>query len=139
MLEKRGRKSAADLESVVIPVELPNARPEPPADLSPREAEIWRGVVSVMPPRHFGRERWPVLIGYCRHVIAAEAAWQMYSDALHDPSAGAKELTRLQIMHTRETDGVRHSSRHLGLLQVGRSYRKVPRYAPTPPPAPWEG
>jgi len=139
MLEKRGRKSAADLESAdIVALELPDGRPEPPADLSEREAEVWRDAVGCMPARWFGRERWPVLRGYCEHVVAAAHAWSMYSAALHDPNATAKELGRLQIMFHRETDGVRHSSRHLGLLKVGRAYRKVPKYAPTPV-MPWEG
>jgi len=143
MLEKRGRKSAADLEPVpVVPLEPADGRPEPPPDLSEREAAVWRDAVAVMPARHFGREKWPVLSGYCRHVVAADAAWQMYLSALrdHGVSVSAQELTRLQILHSRETDGVRHASRHLGLLVVNRRGRAVPRYAVTPPVQvqPWE-
>jgi len=143
MLEKRGRKSFADLESVpVVPLDPADGRPEPPADLSPREAEVWRDAVAVMPARHFSREKWPVLRGYVRHVIAADAAWALYEAALKDRgvSVSARELKQLQLMHGRESDAVRHASRHLGLLVVNRHARQVPRYAPTPPVQlqPWE-
>jgi len=139
MLEKRGRKSTADLESAdIVSLELPGSRPEPPLDLSPEEAAVWRNAVGCMPARWFGRERQLVLRGYVAHVVAADHAWKMYEAALHDPRTPAKELGRLQVMFHRETDGVRHSSRHLGLLKVGRAYRKVPKYAPTPV-MPWEG
>jgi hypothetical protein len=85
-----------------------------------------------MPAGHFSRERWPVLKGYCQHVAAAHDIWPHYHAALKDPGTPAKELMRLSKMHSRETDGVRHASRHLGLLVVNRYARRVPRYAPTP-------
>jgi hypothetical protein len=132
MLEKRGRKSAADQSAPVV--ELPNTRPEPPPDLCPRAAEAWRNAVAVMPPRHFDQARQLVLRGYCHHVAASDAIWPRYLAALEDPGCDPAELVSLQKMFDRETDGVRHSARHLGLLEVGRHYRKVPRYSPRP----WE-
>jgi hypothetical protein len=90
-----------------------------------------------MPARWFGREKWPVLIGYCRHVEAAGSIWLEYRDAL-EAGADSKTLTRLSKMHSRETDGVRHGARHLGLLVVNRQARRVPRYSVTPTLQPWE-
>src|SRR5262249_17301845 len=96
MLEKRGRKSTADLESAdIVSPELPGSRPEPPLDLSPEEAAVWRNAVGCMPARWFGRERQLVLRGYVAHVVAADHAWKMYEAALHDPRTPAKELGRL--------------------------------------------
>jgi hypothetical protein len=71
MVEKRGRRSSANRESVpfVVPFELPDARPEPPPDLSPRAAQAWRDAVAVMPANHFGPEKWPVPVGNLRSEI----------------------------------------------------------------------
>ena len=91
-----------------------------------------------MPSGWFDAAKQLVLRGYVDHIDASDHAWSMYSAALKDPGTPAKELGRLQVMHSRETDAVRHGARHLGLLQVGRAYRKVPKYAPTPV-MPWEG
>jgi hypothetical protein len=133
VVEKRGRKSAADLADVV-PLERPNTRPEPPADLSPRAAEAWRNATAVMPSGHFDAAKQLVLRGYCHHVAAADMVWPLYLQALEDPHCDPKRLIELQKMFDRESNGVRHSGRHLGLLQVGRHYKKVPRYSPRP----WE-
>jgi hypothetical protein len=139
MLEKRGRKAAADRDSsdVVVPLVLPEP-PPPPPDLSEREARAWRDATAVMPPNHFDAAKQLVLIGYVHHVAAADLVWAMYEAAL-ERRASAKELTRLSKMFARETDGVRHSGRHLGLLAVMRRARPALRYAPTPAATPWEG
>ena len=61
---KRGRKSAASMGVIQgIP-----QRPEPPEELTPEQAEEWRAVVTRMPVEWFGREIWPLLCAYCRHV-----------------------------------------------------------------------
>jgi hypothetical protein len=134
MVEKRGRRAAADFESgPIFPLELPDARPEPPPNLSPRAAEAWRAAVSVMPAGHFSRERWPVLKGYCQHVAAAHDIWPQYHAALKD-GTDPKLLLRLSKMHSRERDAIRHASRHLGLLQVMRYGKRVPKYQARP----WE-
>jgi hypothetical protein len=137
MVEKRGRKSAADRESAdVVPLVLPEP-PAPPPDLSPRAAQAWRDATAVMPPNHFDAGKQQVLIGYCHHVVAADLTWAMYQRALETPGTPAKELNKLARMHSRETDGIRHSARHLGLLTVARRARPALRYAPTPTPTPW--
>ena len=60
----RGRKSAAELSVVQgIP-----QRPEPPGELTPEQADEWRAIVARMPVDWFGRELWPLLCAYCRHV-----------------------------------------------------------------------
>jgi hypothetical protein len=139
MVEKRGRKSAADRDSSdVIPLVLPEP-PPPPADLTAREAQAWRAATAVMPRDHFDAAKQLVLRGYCAHCAAADLTWEMYSRALETPGTPVKELNKLATMFARETDGVRHSSRHLGLLTVMRRARPALRYAPTPTPTPWEG
>jgi hypothetical protein len=137
VVEKRGRKSAAD-RADIIPLDLPDTRPPPPEDLSPRAAQAWRDATAVMPPNHFDGAKQLVLRGYVNHIVAAEAIWPRYLAALETPGFDPKRLIELQKMFDRESNGVRHAGRHLGLLQVARHSRRVPRYAPTPAPTPWE-
>ena len=135
MLEKRGRKSAADRESAdIVPIERPKARPEPPPDLSPRAAQAWRDACIVMPARHFGPERLPVLRGYVLHVEFAGLAWGHYQQALQaDDRSMAYRWSKI---YDREFNSHRAAARHLGLLTVNKTARRVPRYAPTDP---WVG
>ncbi len=63
----RGRKSAASMGVVQgIP-----QRPKPPDELTQEQAEEWRAVVTRMPVDWFGREIWPLLCAYCRHICNA--------------------------------------------------------------------
>lgn len=62
------KKSAASL-AVVAPV---FGRPEPPPELQPSEAEVWRSVVATKPADWFTRDTHPLLTGYCRAAVAAD-------------------------------------------------------------------
>ena len=57
-MKQRGRKSSESL--LVVPAVLPQ-RPDPPAELSPDQGDIWRGYVSDMPADWFTSETWPLL------------------------------------------------------------------------------
>jgi hypothetical protein len=63
------RKSAASLS--VIPL-APKPFPEPPCELTKRQAAIWREIVSCRPPEYFDRACWALLVAYCRHADMAE-------------------------------------------------------------------
>jgi hypothetical protein len=56
-------------------LEPEGSRPEPPAYLSPYEAEEWREIVSMKPAGYFDRGTWGLLINHCRHV--ANQRWHM--------------------------------------------------------------
>lgn len=59
-------------EGTVVPLRPGEGRPEPPAELSQREAELWREIVSSRPPNHFGRETFPLLRAYCTTAMLVE-------------------------------------------------------------------
>ena len=67
---QRGRKSAAQLGVIAAGIDAVQ-RPDPPAELTAEQAEVWRDTVAVMRAAWFGRETWPLLIQYCRHVVHA--------------------------------------------------------------------
>lgn len=65
------RKSAADV-AVVIEGQF-GQRPEPPESLTPRQAEVWRAIVASEHSDFFNTEALRnLLVGYCRHLEAAE-------------------------------------------------------------------
>lgn len=72
MTQKRGRKSAAEIE-VVSPVIRLGDRPEPPLSLNDRAVDEWRRVVNRMPSDWFTDETLSLLQAFCEHVAEGEA------------------------------------------------------------------
>ncbi len=87
----RGRKSGAELGIVQ---RIPQ-RPEPPSELTPEQAEEWREIVARMPATWFGRETWPRLCTYCRHVSNARHIARLIEDARGDDLGDRVALMRL--------------------------------------------
>ena len=74
----RGRKSSASLTVATPPSQIQTIeRPAPPDDLTDEQAAEWRAVVERMPADWFPRETWPLLVQYCRHVVAAKRVQQL--------------------------------------------------------------
>lgn len=70
MTKKRGRPSPGDLMTRVVAL-VPRARPEPPAELTDEQRQVWQDTLSMLPPEWVQREALPVLAAFVRHVTAA--------------------------------------------------------------------
>jgi hypothetical protein len=69
----RGRGGRPNVYSNIIPIG-PGARPpEPPADLTTREAELWRRIVSSVPPGWIDGGCQHLLVDLCQHWVARDA------------------------------------------------------------------
>ena len=68
-LTSKGRKSAAAL-AILAPAAPEFARPEPPKDLTPAEAELWRAIVATKPPDWWGADNRPLLRAYVEAISA---------------------------------------------------------------------
>lgn len=66
---QRGRKPTAALTVVSLPHRLP----EPPADLTAEQVDVWKAVVATKPSDWFGPDTLPLLAAYCRACV--EHAW----------------------------------------------------------------
>jgi hypothetical protein len=64
-MRQRGRPSA---ESLMVVPTVSIQRPDPPAELSIEQAEVWRAYVGDMPADWFTPKTHPDLIGLCRLV-----------------------------------------------------------------------
>ena len=86
----RGRKSAAELGVIQgIP-----ERPKPPDELTSAQAEEWRAVVARMPVDWFGREIFPLLCAYVRHVTNSRHIARLIEDAHKSDLSDRKALMR---------------------------------------------
>ena len=75
-MKNRGRRSAASLLMVPAAVEqFPRQRP--PAELSREQAAVWNAIVRAEPADWFSAPTRPVLVQYCRHIVAARRAAEM--------------------------------------------------------------
>ena len=120
-MEKPGRKSAADL--VAVPVPLVSRRPPPPERLLEAEAVVWRDVVGAMPADWFTRESYPVLAAFCRHTARADMLASLLADFTPDwikVEGGLQRLDRLLAMAARETTTATACARALRLTQQAR-------------------
>lgn len=99
---KRGRKSA-ESQSVVSLV--PGVRPEPPAELSPEQAETWRATVTSMPSDWFTGCTGVLLRQLCRHVSYARwmaAELRAVELGSSKKGGGIDRFDKLSRMHLRE-------------------------------------
>ena len=104
-MEKRGRKSAAEL-SVTTVLRL-GSRPEPPACLNDRAQDEWWRIANRMPSDWFTDETLSILQAHCEHVAEGEALQLMIERvrklAMTDDEAFAryKDLLRMKEAQTR--------------------------------------
>jgi hypothetical protein len=124
MVEKRGRKAAADLE--VVPLMPGDAKPPPPEDMSQKEADAWTSIVNAMPLRWFGRDCQPVLRCLCRHIVAENMLWKRYLAALENRVSEVEPLgtAQLSALHARESRTIRQLSADLRLTPMARVSNK---------------
>jgi transposase len=115
-LKQRGRKSSESLTVVPILPAVGPQRPEPPAELTPEQAEVWKTTVSAMRPTWFGAETWPLLTELCRHVALS----RLLAIEATDPGKDLKRFSRLASMHLRESSMVAMLSTRLRLTPRSR-------------------
>ena len=120
-MTKPGRKSAASLASVPVP--LASRRPPPPERLLEAEAIVWRDVVGAMPADWFTRESYPVLTAFCRHTARADMLAGLLADFTSEwikVEGGLQRLDKLLAMAARETTTATACARALRLTQQAR-------------------
>jgi hypothetical protein len=86
-------------------------RPEPPPELSEREAQIWTACVESRPLGYFDKATWPLLKAYCMHAMLA-----------HDLAAELRKhpTDKLRREHRQQTAMVANLATRLRLTKLGR-------------------
>jgi len=144
-MRQRGPRSAASKAAAVVIEGGFGTRPEPPADLTERQAEIWREIVSSEDPNFFDTGALRALLsGYCRHRDAAEGISKIIN--LFDPAwlkanEGAKRYKDLLKMRDLETRAATSLATKLRLTNQSRYNEKTAATAARNAPKkalPWE-
>jgi hypothetical protein len=129
VMAKRGRKTLADLSVVEGSF---GKRPEPPADLSPDQADIWRATVASEAAGFFSTEAVRALLSdYCRHRDASNKVAVVINDydtlkLMNDDDA--KHYDRLLKLRERET---RSSASLATKMRLTNQARYTPQAAGT--------
>jgi hypothetical protein len=139
-MNKRGRKSAAEL--AVVPVAIEARRPPPPDDLTQAQAQVWRDTVATMPAGWFNRSHAPLLVAYCRHVArAAELEHVLRGTMAPGSDATLEQADRLLKMAERETRAITACARSLRLTLQSQMHPRTAGRATVNDrggPKPWE-
>lgn len=124
METQRGRRSASAV--ALRPVVLLE-RPKAPEHLNNAVAHEWAQVVGAMPADHFGRETWPMLEGYCRHVITARKVASLIEQLeLSGPELNVREWQRLLSLQDRENRAISDLAMKMRLSQSSRQDKTKP-------------
>ena len=129
---QRGRKAAAAGVNTAVVIEGGwHARPEPPDELTPKQTEIWRGIVAREDPELFatGAVR-AMLADYCRRREAAEiisTTIDQFKPEWIKSADGVKRYAQLLRMRDLETRGVASLATKLRLTNQSR-YREKAAY-----------
>lgn len=130
----RGRKSAASL-SLVTPLQVMR-RPDPPPELTPEQADVWREVVSDLPGDWFAGKTHSLLAQLCRHAVSAKRVAQLIAAAEGSDEFDIADYDRLLKMQERESRCLASLSVKLRISQ-STTYDKSKK-KPAQTRKPWE-
>jgi hypothetical protein len=132
---QRGRKSA-ESQSVIVAL-VPGQRPEPPAELTAKQAEIWKFTVAALRHDWFGPENWPLLTQYCRHAALADVIAKGIN--VTSIQTDLSRFARLTAMQARESAMIASLATRMRVtIQSSRDSRISKRDPGAGRPKPWE-
>jgi hypothetical protein len=143
-MKQNGRRSAA-AKAVVIKGGF-GRRPDPPLELTERQAEIWREIVSSEDPNFFNTAALRALLSeYCRRRDAGEGVSQIINTFKPEwlkSNDGANRYRVLLVMRDLEARGATSLATKLRLTNQSRynalSASTAARRAAKEPKKPWE-
>jgi len=144
MATKRGRKSSAELSTVVIDVDRQQLSMPPPIELTDAQADVWRDVVGSLPTKLFRRAAHPILIAYCRHACRArllEMQVAHFEPEWTRVKGGLERLDKLLALCERETRAMIACARALRLTPHTQMHPRTAGRAVDNPSSglwPWE-
>lgn len=130
MIGKRGRKSAGDLQAAKVIEGAFGRRPDPPDDLTERQAALWREVVASEPAEFISTAALRGLLAdYCRHREAVESISGIIDSFKPEwlkNAEGAKRYGDLLKMRALETTA---AARMATKLRLTNQSRYTPQHA----------
>ena len=135
----RGRTSAAEL-SVISGGGIETVRrPEPLAELTAEETDVWHQVVNRLPADWFPAETLPMLAQYCRHTVASRRV-AMLIERMQSDAEGfeIKDYDRLLKLQERESRCLASLATKMRISQQ-TTYDKSRKKGSVGAKKPWEG
>jgi hypothetical protein len=135
----RGKKSAASME--VTPMLPGSGRPEPPASLSPVEAQCWNDVVDSLPGFWIDTAGQLILRRLAIQTAFVEHLEQQIRDLLQDGAADDAKLVALTGIHIQVSKSVTYLLTQLRATPKARILPRDQRMEPSrrePESRPWE-
>lgn len=126
-METRGRKSA-DAAAITPVVHLPGKWPEPPAELTEKQGELWRVIVATKPHDWFGPDTYPLLVEYVRTVGAAQViaiAIEEFKPEWLADEEGLKRFERLSRLQDAKAATLARLATKMRLSQQSRYSEKA--------------
>ncbi|MBK7520113.1 MAG: hypothetical protein IPI75_08205 [Gammaproteobacteria bacterium] len=120
-MKQRGRKSVDAL--ITLAQVRAEKRAEPPADLTPHQAALWRSVVSTKPGEWFRPDTYQILAAFCRHCSTAAVIDQeidRFDPAWLREDGGLEQFRKLAEMRERQTRAIVSLARSMRLTQQAR-------------------
>ena len=127
-MTQRGRKSAAQLSTVIVDVDRQPAPISPPAELTDAQADIWRDVVGSAPAVLVRRAIYPILIAYCRYACRArllEMQVAQFQPEWTKVEGGLERLDTLLGLCERETRAMISCARALRLTPQAQMHPRT--------------
>lgn len=121
-MKQRGRKAAAALEVASIGRNgiTTVRRPGPPAELSDEMAEEWRRIVNGKPSDWFDAGAQPVLVQFCRHILAARRVGQLIAQQEASEDYDVDRHLALLRAQERQTAAIKAAATSLRLTPQSR-------------------
>jgi hypothetical protein len=126
----------------VVPLSPETARPDPPNELNKREKELWREIVSAMPPHWFLSSTQPMLRRLVSHSATAERLeecmrnidWKRFEES----DAYVARYNEMQRMYVKATQQVSALSHRLRLTPLARNSPQTAETKKQLRARPWE-
>lgn len=141
-MAQRGRKSAASqeiaLQSAGLTATIERVhRPEPPYELTDKQAEVWRRVTDDLPADWFTAKHMGLLKQYCRHEAEGDRIAMLIEQELGKPAVDVPVYDKLLVMQEREGRALSSLATRMRLTQQSL-YDKSKKAGGPKVAKPWE-
>jgi hypothetical protein len=116
-------------------VAIPRAKA--PTELTPEQALEWVALTNRMPSDYFGAEHIPVMVQWCRHIVAARVVAQLIEQELARDELHIPRLTTLYKQQEVESRAITALSRTMRLTHQSNIDAHTSRTPPVTVDAPW--
>lgn len=115
---RNGRKSEAEHDIAPNAVSRIAVAPDPPYELSEEQCEVWNATVNAQSADWFKASNFPLLVQYCKHVVASRRIAELIEKCTEDPAEfRLADYDKLLEMQRKETSAIVRLATSMRLAQ----------------------